>query len=183
MRRPRLYWCSWSIQADQRCSLVSHPDFDELQLNMSKPVAGHWVDKGWRRSEKAGFMCTLGRRIPTASPPAVAASLAGASEEAIARWKSDNHGFQDQYEDRHLIFDAEDRWKLLSAQERELLMGFDREYTAAAVPTKDSKETAFTIRCSALGNSFHVYSVSFLVSHLLDQLYGAPLNLPLENFC
>ena len=40
-----------------------------------------------------------------------------------------------------------------------------------------------TICCSVLGNSFHVFSISFLVTHLLDEFYGHPLNIPFSHFC
>ena len=62
-------------------------------------------------------------------------------------------------------------------------MGFDAEYTSAAVPTKSTAANVFAIRCSVLGNSFHTHSISFLITHLLDVLYGASLKYPFKSFC
>ena len=129
-------------------------------------------------------MCTLTRRLPKKSAPVNAAGLESASEAAKRRWEADNFAFQVyQYEDRFLLFNAVGDWRVPSVLERETLMGFDSGYTAAALPTKPSKEEAMSIRCSVLGNSFHVFSISFLFTHLLSDLYGCPLNLPLENYC
>ena len=73
--------------------------------------------------------------------------------------------------------------RLPSPQERETLLGFDKGYTEAALPSKVSRDMEFNLRCSVLGNSFHVYSISFLVTHLLDELYHGCLNIPFEHFC
>ena len=61
----------------------------------------------------------------------------------------------------------------LAAEEREVLMGFPRHYTTAmlkkAPTTLAESQAAEDVRCSALGNSFHVTTVAIL----FDQVLGA----------
>ena len=63
MRRPRLYWKSLGVKDDQRGRVLIHKGFTELRLLSEIPSAGHWVEDDWHRSEDAGYVCTLTRRI------------------------------------------------------------------------------------------------------------------------
>ena len=127
------------------------------------------------------FVYTLTRCNPSEDPPREAAGLETASMEAIARWKAAKHCFQ--FEARNMLITPDGSLRLPSLQERETLLGFDKGYTEAALPSKVSRDMEFNLRCSVLGNSFHVYSISFLVTHLLDELYHGCLNIPFEHFC
>ena len=133
---------------------MEHADYCEVQLSCQGPAAGHWVEEGWHRDSEATWMCTLTRRLPKKAAPVNAAGLGSASESAKARWEADNFAFQVyQYEDRFLLCNSVGDWRVPSVLERETL-GFDSGYTAAALPTKPSKEEAMTIRCSVLGSNF-----------------------------
>ena len=103
------------------------------------------------------FVYTLTRCNPSEDPPREAAGLETASMEAIARWKAAKHCFQVyQFEARNMLITLDGSLRLPSPQERETLLGFDKGYTEAAVPSKVSRDMEFNLRCSVLGDSFRV---------------------------
>ena len=111
MRRPWLYWTSWPLRSDDRCTILKHADYFEVRLTFQGPPAGHWVEAGWHRDGEATWMCTLTRRLPKKTFPDNAVGLGSASETAKARWQADNYAFQVyQYEDRFLLFNSEGEW-------------------------------------------------------------------------
>ena len=98
--------------------------------------------------------------------------------------KNDSHNFQVyQYESRNMMTNKEGDFRLPTVREREVVMGFDEGYTSAALPPKCSKFNEEVIRCSVLGNSFHVFSISFLITELLKDCYGKDFQLPTSSFC
>jgi hypothetical protein len=69
--------------------------------------------------------------------------------------------------------------RTLSASERELLMGFERDHTLALakkIPeTERDREGLEDLRRSALGNSFHTILVASLLDHALWSFGVKPL--------
>ena len=109
--------------------------------------------------------------------------LATASPEAIERWRDDLHSYQVyQYDSRNMMTNKEGDVRLPSVREREVVMGFDEGYTSAALPPKCSKSNEEMVLCSVLRNSFHVFSVSFLITELLKECYGKDFDLTLARF-
>ena len=166
-RRPRLYWCSWDLST-HFASIIDRGDFWEVYVKCKKPPAQFWVDQGSFWDPNQGFVPTLTRALPSANPPRSPAGIATASQKAIERWTADQHCFQVyQYEDFAMLQNEDGSRRLPSQTERELLMGFDKDYTSAAVSEKQGPRTVFVTTAQLIGNSFCVPVIAFLVSELL----------------
>ena len=66
-----------------------------------------------------------------------------------------------------MVLSADGMRRVPSISERELLMGFDRDYTSAAFSEKESTRLKFVEAAQMIGNSFCVPVVAYLVAELL----------------
>ena len=166
VRRPRLYWCSWPVNAGEGESLVDDGVSKKWHFPEQTQVMQHWEDEGWHHLGK-GPLPTFTRALPRQRPPAQPAGLEHASNLAQLRWQQDRYRFQVyQYEDAHLLW-REGVWRLPSISERERLMGFSEGYISEAIPPKLSKDAAFNLGCCMIGNTFHVPSIKLLFYELI----------------
>ena len=181
-RRPRLYWCSWPLFPQERVQHVWRGDYWEIIPSVFKLPRDSWISPGWVWAPGQDLLPTFTRALPSKYPPAHPAGLEGASEDARARWSADNYCFQVyQYEECFMLRSLDHlHLRLPTAEEREILMGFDRNYTSAAASEKLSDREAFIIRCQMIGNSFCCSVVAFLLSHWLVHINGLHYLLPPE---
>ena len=123
---------------------------------------------------------TFTRSIPRPKPPKAPAGLDSCREETLARWRADRFRFPPcTYAKEFMIRDAQGTMRTLSASERELLMGFERDHTLALakkIPeTERDREVFEDLRRSALGNSFRTILVASLLDHVLWSFGVKPL--------
>ena len=176
-RRPRLFWCSWAI-SNAHAKLVDKGGYVEVTVKCQKLSPSFWLDAGSVWDPNNGLVPTLTRCLPNKKPPRQPAGIQTASARAIHRWHQDDHAFQVyQYEDHAMVRDITGVLRLPSISERELLMGFDRDYTTAAFSEKTSHRERFVTAAQMVGNSFCVPVISYLVAECLmaEQLIKVPL--------
>ena len=176
-RRPRLFWCNWKLTS-ANARIIDHGSYFEVFVSCQKLSPDFWLDPGHAWDTHQGFVPTLTRALPAKKPPRQPAGLTRASDTAKARWIADEFCFQVyQYEDRAMVLAANGQRLLPSITERELLMGFDRDYTAAAFSEKESARAKFVESAQMIGNSFCVPVIAFITSELLlvKKLVPAPL--------
>ena len=173
---------SWELFPRSLVQRIWKGDYWEIIPKVQKLPRQAWVDKGWVWNGNAAALPTFTRALPSSKPPRQPAGLAEASEEAKMRWAADEFCFQVyQYESDVMLTSLSDSsLRLPSIEEREILMGFDRGYTKAAVSEKLSVRAAFVQQAQQIGNSFACNVVSFLISDLLCQLSFVSSPLPLE---
>ncbi|CAK0888093.1 unnamed protein product [Prorocentrum cordatum] len=170
VRRPRLFWCFWPA-----CSHLPHGtsievrsqgigQYNKVEVSVERAAADLWPLPfgGWTTLRPVG----LERASPT----------------ALARWAADQHRYQvNNYEDAVLLWSADRaQGRLPVAEERGVLMRFDRRYFEAAV--KDSvlsAERDIVMEC-LVGNTFCVQCVMLLFGSWLAQIGALSAPLPAE---
>ena len=130
---------------------------------------------------------TFTRAIPRKRPPPDPAGLRGTSPGAQERWKTDGYRYPPYtYGRKYMVETTDQGLRPLKAEEREILMGYDRGHTTAML--KKSPETpeevrlSEDIRCAAIGNSFHVNTVSYLLDSALSRM-GLKQAKGVEEIC
>lgn len=166
MRRPRYSWCTEDIDvAVAGLELTECPYWTEVVASAPYPPVEAWKTPGydwWGEAEGAVFPTSM-KAIPRRVPPPRPAGLAKSSPAARARWAADSFRYPPyQYEDRFVLSSQDSgAWRLLSADEKELLLGYGWHHTRLAMAASQIKmdETAFNDkRHSLLGDSFSIYS-------------------------
>eukprot|EP00438_Fugacium_kawagutii_P035486 Skav230564 [mRNA] locus=scaffold2372:215072:220645:- [translate_table: standard] len=129
VRRPRLYWCSWPVEAEGEEQVVDQGIWDHWIFPDAREPSDSWVDDSWERLH-SGPLPTFTRALPRAIPPRQPAGLAQASVAAKERWAADRHRFQVyQYENHHLLWRG-DEWRLPSLRERERVTGPEQTFVS-----------------------------------------------------
>ena len=169
VRRPRLYWCAWPVEAQEDEHMEIYPSYHHWKFQDVRGKPDHWVEGDWYRLGK-GPLPTFTRALPRDRPPLRPAGLEGASDAARQRWMEDRYRFQVyQYEDHNLLW-HQGSWRLPTLEEREVLMGFDRGYISSALSPKLTESERFNIGCGMIGNTFHVPSIMMVCHSLLKLL-------------
>jgi hypothetical protein len=139
------------------------------------PPSSHWLDKGCVFEGEAALarLPTFTRAVRKTRPPRSPAGLDRLKPHEKLRWELD-HFVQPayQYQDCHCVRDASSSLRQPSANEREVLMGFRRDYTLAAVASSrysSDKVNAEYERKALMGNSFSAQVVAWLLAHVLLQ--------------
>ncbi|CAK0812349.1 unnamed protein product [Prorocentrum cordatum] len=175
VRRPRLYWLSWQLQARVDVIEIQEAEFyHKVKLHVAAEAVPVWAEDGWSLLDPSHVLPTFAKLYKRSSPPAPVAGIKTASDIAIERWTASSYVTQVyNFEDQNLLWNAaRDKWRIPTADERETLMGFDRGYTRAAVKDSVPGVEAEIIRSSLIGNSFSVQVVSYLFAQLLAREAG-----------
>ena len=164
MRRPRLCWSSEKLE---RC--LEGITFEEEQhwirvyAPLEYPLVDSWLEPGcrWPGGEAGAVFPTCMKSIPRKAPPPKPAGLLRCDDETRARWQADDFRFPPcQYSDSFLVWKAQ-KWRLISASERELLLGYGFDHTILCMATSEAKQGAQNfedVRKTLLGDSFSIYS-------------------------
>ena len=173
--RPRLYWITWDLLEGQGVMLTPPTEGDDL-YKPGKVTLEAMV-------HQAGLLekgCSLaGERLPTftTSRPRDSAGRRPAGLESCQaherqRWAEDRFRYPPyQYRDHNGIISSQGLWRSPTLGEREVIMGFPRDYTAPSWP-KNQRTLAGYLdkRASLIGNSWHVGVVAWLLGQLLGPL-------------
>jgi site-specific DNA-cytosine methylase len=167
-RRPRFYWVDWELvgsegaeKQDQSCKLHACLKPDDFLL------------PGWKLYGE-GPLPTFTTSRPREAPGYKPAGLAQCLPEEITRWKEDRHRFPPyQYRVGHCLVNRDGKMRLPNIEEREVIMGFPRNYTVMCMGKQQQGTTAHVdCRLSLVGNSWNVTVVAWILSQL-----GAVLGL------
>ena len=139
-RRPRLYWIDWELQ---ECKHVKfgHTDAGRACVTLHAQLDPHdYLKPGWAlNSSKKLPTFTTSR--PRDQPGYKPAGLKSCKEHEVSRWSSDWHRFPPyQYQDDACLVNKHGDLRLPNIQEREVIMGFPKNYTFNCVPKKDQKK-------------------------------------------
>ena len=164
MRRPRLCWTSETLERSMDGIEAHHEQhWTRIVAPMEYPPVEAWIEPDcvWPGAEAGAIFPTCMKSIPRHAPPLKPAGLERCSEDTIARWRADSFRFPPyQYSDCFLIWRG-DKWRLLSASERELLLGYGYDHTILCMSTSEAKQNKQLFedtRRTLLGDSFSIYS-------------------------
>ena len=164
--RPRLYWVDWELhgcadvhegQTPQGCrSLKLLADLDPSL----------YICSGWSK-EGPGAFPTFTTSRPRSEPGYKPAGIKQCSLQEIQEWKADAHRFPPyQYQHKHTLVNKKGN-RRLNIEEREVIMGFPKNYTESCLPKRDQgSQFHADTRLTLIGNSWNVTVVTWLLSQL-----------------
>ena len=173
-RRPRLYWISWEL-VEGKGVIVKPPqtaaweEYGEIHLS-GEIDAKAFISSGWKMN--CPILPTFTTSRPRDSPGNRPAGLWQCEEHELTRWREDKHRFPPYvYRDVHCLSNEQGELRLPSIQEKEVMMGFPVDFTASCVSKQHQKGEAFSdSRLTLIGNSWHVPTVTWLLSQLFFPL-------------
>eukprot|EP00435_Cladocopium_sp_Y103_P063896 s76_g25.t1 len=177
-RRPRLYWVDWEL-ANSEGAIVSDTPGHVKQVHLSAQLNdSDYLQPGWKRSG-TDPLPTFTTSRPRGTPGYKPAGLAQCTEHEQERWRSDCYCFPPyQYRDCFSLVNKHDTQRIPDISEREVIMGFPRDYTLHSRPKSQQGTTEHVDeRLSVVGNSWNVTVVAWLLSQLGSVL---GLNPPLS---
>ena len=184
MRRPRFAWTTERLEGLLPDVHVSAgPYFKEVTAEAEYPETKQWITPGftWEGEASGAIFPTAMKSIPRDHPPPRPAGLEKCDWECRQRWFDDFYRYPPyQYREEFLITTAT-TWRLLSADEKELLLGYGFKHTSVAWSASKQKanQTAYSdARHSYLCDSFSIYSFVLLaVACCRDFIPSVPYQL------
>ena len=167
-RRPRLYWPSWELEDGNGSSISSVTGEGWAQVTELKLEApygeGEFLEPGWSKCSPLPFP-TFTTSRPRPTPGRRPAGVQQCNAEELQRWYEDFHRFPPyQYRRDFCVQNKHGQVRLPSVEEREVLMGFPRGYTANCFPKGQRRGDAWRDeRLSLLGNSWCVFVIVWLL--------------------
>ena len=164
MRRPRLAWCSESIEGVlPGVNVEQHLLWKEVTAEAEYPPTSCWLEPGtrWLGEEENACFPTCMKAIVQQRPPPRPAGIEKCDEATLERWRRDEYRYPPYQYRQSFVIMGKHGWRLLSAVERELLLGYGYRHTSLCLPAsliKSSKSRYEDIRCSLLGDSFSIHS-------------------------
>ena len=168
MRRPRYAWTSETLEGSlPDIKVVNRRYWKDLSAEATYPETEQWLTPGhtWAGKEQGAIFPTCMKSIPRKVPPPRPAGLEKADAGTKRRWKEDSFRYPPYQYDSKFIITKGDHWRLLSASEKELLLGYGFNHTILAWSASRSKqdEVGFSdCRRRLLGDSFSCYSFVIL---------------------
>ena len=165
--RPRLDWVDWELVADDHVSFSSTPQGRRKVGFVHDVPVQQFLEPGWRKLSDDKFP-TFTTSRPRNEPGFKPAGLKQCSLEEIQMWKGDSHRFPPyQYQTKFLVQNKAGHKRLPNITEREVIMGFPKDYTLACLPKKDQDtQRHVDFRLTLIGNSWNVTVVAWLLSQL-----------------
>ena len=165
-RRPRLYWVDWELSEGVGCSFSSTNRSSEVILNAAVQAKDYLLP-GWSKCSTEAFP-TFTTSRPRDTPGYKPAGVKQCTAAELARWGQDAHRFPPyQYQTKFCLQNRAGDIRLPSIEEREVIMGFPRDYTTLCmVKSRQGSQAHLDCRLTLIGNSWNVVVVSWLLSQL-----------------
>ena len=165
--RPRLYWIDWELGVTADVQFGHTPVGRRSVLIQADLEETEFLTPGWKHVGPGKFP-TFTTSRPRAKAGYKPAGLTACGAHERARWEADSFRFPPyQYKDEHCVQNKHGVKRLLNATEREVIMGFPKNYTANCVVKQQQKGLSYEdARLTLIGNSWNVTVVSWLLSQL-----------------
>lgn len=168
MRRARFCWSSERVE---NCldGITVEPGryWKDVCSPAEYPKTTQWLTPGfeWEGEQRGAVFPTAMKSIPRLQPPPRPAGLHTCSWDCKARWIEDGFRYPPYQYDSDFLITSPTTWRLLSADEKELLLGYGYNHTAICWPAskiKQNKVGYSDARHSYLGDSFSMYSFAIM---------------------
>jgi len=170
VKRPRLYWPSWSLGGGAGVTVKEEERWTSVKLAGARMPLTRWLPRGYKQKVPNSTFCTFVRSTPKPKPHFMPAGIDSCDGPTLARYKAAQYRFPPyQYKEEYLVVSPSGALTPPTAIMREVLMGFDRDYTLTCWSAHAQKANPVGLedcRVSLLGNSFHAPTVSWLLSFL-----------------
>ena len=165
--RPRLYWLDWELFPSEQAQAGKTPSGKaSITFNVALE-ARKFLCAGWKRTEEGKFP-TFTTSRPSPAPGYKPAGLKQCTEDELAMWRQDEHRFPPyQYQRKHCLIGRRGALRLPNVQEREVIMGFPKDFTFNCLPKgEQGSQQHVDTRLTLIGNSWNVTVVAWLLSQL-----------------
>eukprot|EP00435_Cladocopium_sp_Y103_P007914 s3447_g2.t1 len=126
MRRPRFAWVSEKLEATfSDLQVFPKKYWNEVVVEAEYPPTSSWIepDHVWEGESQGAIFPTCMKSIPRLRPPPRPAGLQKCSQQCIERWTNDSYRYPPYQYDWKFLITTDTSWRLLSAEEKELLLG------------------------------------------------------------
>ena len=174
IHRPRLCWSNTDLSPMDGVELCEKERWVEVDIINSYPELSQWLQPGatWPGYEEGAVLPTCMKCIKRVRPPSSPAGLNRIDQDGKMRWVADDFKFPPyQYHHRFIIW-VGNRWRLISALERELLHGLGANHTSLCWNASDIKRSPGEyedLRKTLVGDSFSCYSFSYVAAMLVEK--------------
>lgn len=164
MRRPRHCWSSEILESVfPDIQVYPKAYWKEVVAQAEYPLTEQWLepDHEWKGEHQHAVFPTCMKCVPKLSPPYKPAGIERCSPSVLERWTEDKYRYPPYQYRPEFIISTPDTWRLLSAPEKELLMGFGFGHTQvawAASAAKQNPQGFDDARHTGLGESFSIVS-------------------------
>ena len=171
-RRPRLYWVTWELTSEEEVQ-VEPPD-EQWEVGAvtftSTPDQSKLLQPGWRLAGEALPTFTTARPSPTPGRKPAGLETLGPQERNL--WIQDNHRFPPyQYAWHCGVVNKHGEWRTPDVAEREVCMGFPKNYTRMCHPKQHQQGIDFeNARMTLIGNSWQAGVIVWLLGQLFHPL-------------
>ena len=169
IHRPRFCWSNVAFSEVEGVTVEDKEFWYEVRMVHEYPEVSQWLEEGavWPGEVERVVFPTCMKSIVRSCPPPKPAGLSKCDRDTCWRWEADRFRFPPyQYKSGYLIW-VNDKWRLLSASERELLHGLGFDHTAlcwAAGKIKDDPVGFEDVRKSLIGDSFNCFSFAYFAA-------------------
>ena len=167
MRRPRFAWSSIGLEGVfPDVTITQERYWREVTALSEYPLTSSWLEPGfqWEGEAQGSVFPTCMKALPRKRPPEKPAGLNRCTQPCLQRWHEDKFRYPPYQYSAEFILTSVSSWRLLSAEEKELLLGYGFQHTApiwAAGKQKQNPQGYDDARHCALGESFSI--VSFMM--------------------
>ena len=164
MRRPRFCWTSEDVSGCFHDIQVEKQRYwYQVTAKAEYPELNQWITPGysWDGYASGAVLPTCLKSIPRRSPPERPAGLEKCNEATCRRWQEDSFRYPPYQYNEKFLFTTNSTWRLVNAEEKELLMGYGYKHTALAWSASRIKQNPVGFsdsRHKLLGDCFSVYS-------------------------
>ena len=126
IHRPRFCWHNLKVNVVEGVSLEEKERWVEVSMDHEYPELSQWLEDGavWEGADWGAVLPTCMKSIRRARPPPSPAGITRVSEASKLRWAADDFRMPPyQYDERFIVW-KHDKWRLITADERERLHGF-----------------------------------------------------------
>eukprot|EP00438_Fugacium_kawagutii_P009954 Skav231148 [mRNA] locus=scaffold4611:65775:69738:+ [translate_table: standard] len=178
LNRPRFCWTNLELSNSGGIELIQKHGYVEVSMEAPWPLPSQWLDPESSQSDETVSYPTCMKAIRRSQPPPRPAGLERCCPDTVRRWESDEFKFPPyQYKPQYLIWcHKKEQYRLLSVQERELLMGLGLDHTSPAFSASRVKQSKLKYedeRLSLIGDSFSVWSFSIFAAASVEPWLGS----------
>ena len=143
MHRPRLCWTSESLeQLAPDIYIEPEKHWRRVYAYCDYPEMDQWLEPGvsWEGGENGQILPTCMKAIPRRKPPLRPAGINRCSKDTLQRYEADQFRYPPyQYGERFVFFTNRGTWRLVSCEEKELLLGYGWQHTSICYSASDIK--------------------------------------------
>ena len=169
VHRPRFCWTNVPITPVPGVLVEEEKRWFRVTMQHDYPQMEQWLTPGawWPGGEGGAILPTCMKSVKRSAPPVAPAGYDRVDLDAKLRWRADAFRFPPyQYDERFIIWVGE-KWRLVSASERELLHGLGYDHTALcwnANAIKANPQGYEDCRKTLVGDSFNCFSFMYVAA-------------------